>query len=108
MFYSLAAPVVKPSYAVPVTEGKTAEVSCSVDKANPLPLFTWEYKIKNCVKNCKWETVPGNLVLTPTNTPTNESVVRVEKDQPTSDYRCNASNAVGMDSGTVTLYRHGK
>lgn len=108
MFYSLAAPVVKPSKEVPVAEGKTAQVSCSVDKANPLPLFTWEYKTKNCAKNCKWETVPGNLVLTPTNTPTNESVVRVEKDQPTTHYRCNASNAVGMDSDTVTLYRHGK
>ena len=98
----------KPSNAVPVAEGKTTEVSCSVDKANPLPLFTWEYITKNCVKNCKWETVPENLVVTPTNTPTNESVVRVDKDQPNTDYRCNASNAVGMDSGIVQLFRHGK
>ena len=105
MFYSLAAPEVKPSDAVPVAEGKTAEVSCSVPKANPLPLFTWEYKTKNCAKNCKWETVPENLVLTPTNTPTNESAVKVEKDQPNTFYRCNASNAVGMDSQTVQLFR---
>lgn len=108
LFYPLAAPVLKPSDPVFIADGLTGEVSCSVVKANPLPLFTWEYKNKNCGKNCKWETVPGNLVLTPTNTPTNESAVQVKKDQPTAYYRCNTSNTVGIDSHTVEFFRLGK
>jgi len=108
LFYPLAAPILKPSVPVQVFDGVTAKVSCSVAKANPLPLFTWEYRNKNCGQNCIWETVPGNLVLTSTNTPTNESVVQVKKDQPNALYRCNASNTVGIDSQTVEFYRLGK
>jgi len=108
LFYPLAAPILKPSDPVLVVDDETAKVSCSVVMANPLPLFTWEYRNKNCGQNCKLETVPGNLVLTPTNTPTNESVGQVKKDQPNALYRCNASNTVGIVSQTVKFYRIGK
>lgn len=75
----------------------------------------WEYQIQNCRDTdvcppvgSKWAVVPGNLVLTPTNTPTNRSVVEVKKDQPAVYYRCNATNTVGIDSHVVTLVRLGK
>lgn len=116
LFYSLAAPILtKRLDPVFVVDGKPTEVSCTLDKANPLPTFTWEYQNQNCRDadvcppvESKWAVVPGNLMLTPTNTPTNRSVVEVKKDQPAAYYRCNASNTVGIDSHIVTLVRLGK
>jgi len=112
LFYSVVPPILKTPHSVNapllVPDGETKEVSCSLVKANPLPTFTWEYKNKNCGKNCEWAAVPGKLVLTPTNRPTNESVVQVTKEQPTAYYRCNATNSEGMDSYTVPLIRLGK
>lgn len=80
LFYFLVVFVVKFLKEVFVVEGKIVEVFCLVDKVNFFLLFIWEYKIKNCAKNCKWEIVFGNLVFIFINIFINESVVRVEKD----------------------------
>ncbi len=96
-------------------DGVGTEVSCIVDKSNPLPTFTWQYQNLDCpdADSClpdenQWKSVPGNLMITPTNTPTNKSVVQVEKDQLASFYRCKAVNTVGNDSFVVKLVRLGK
>ncbi|XP_078371760.1 hemicentin-2-like [Oculina patagonica] len=108
-----AAPVLdKRSDTVLAIDGAGAEVSCIVDKSNPLPTFTWQYHNLDCpdADSClpadnQWNTVPEDLMITPTNTTTNKSVVKVEKDQPASFYRCKAVNTVGNDSHVVKLVR---
>ncbi|KAL9972290.1 hypothetical protein ACROYT_G018573 [Oculina patagonica] len=112
----VAAPILeKSSKRVLVTDGLEAEVSCSVKKGNPLPTFTWEYQNIDCpdADSClpdenQWKSVPGNLMITPTNTPTSQSVVEVEKDQLAAFYRCKAVNTVGNDSHVIKLVRLGK
>ena len=99
----------KSSDTVLVNDGLSTEMSCSVDKSNPLPTFTWEYQNLKCA-NCppdknQWKPVPGNLIITPTNTPTNHSVVQVRKHQSSTYYRCNASSFVGDDTHVMKLVR---
>ncbi|XP_078371752.1 hemicentin-1-like isoform X1 [Oculina patagonica] len=111
-----AAPVLnKRSDTVLAIDGAGAEVSCLVDKSNPLPTFTWQYQNLDCpdADSClpdenQWKSVPGNLMITPTNTPTNKSVVQVEKDQLASFYRCKAVNTVGNDAFVIKLVRLAK
>ena len=104
----------KSSDTVFVNGGLSTEVSCSVDKSNPLPTFTWEYQNLNLdCPDCppeknKWKSVPGNLIITSTNTPTNLSRVQVERDQAGAYYRCEAVNAVGNDTHLVKLVRLGE
>lgn len=92
-----------------VNGGLSTEVSCSMDNSNPLPTFTWEYQNFKCA-NCRsdknqWKPVPGNLIITPTNTPANHSGVQVEKHQPSTYYRCKADNILGEDTHVVKLVR---
>ncbi len=116
LFPIIAAPILeKRSKRVLVTDGLEAEVSCSVKKGNPLPTFTWEYQNIDCLDadSClpdenQWKFVPGNLMITPTNTPTSQSVVEVQKDQLAAFYRCKAVNTVGNDSHVIKLVRLGK
>ena len=102
----------KSSDTVLVNDGLSTEVSCSVDKSNPLPTFTWEYQNLDCAdcspEKDKWKSVPGNLIITSTNTSTNRSRVQVEKDQSGAYYRCKAVNAIGNDTHLVKLVRLGE
>lgn len=118
LFSIKAAPILDKSpatLAVLVIDGLEMVVSCSLDKGNPLPTFTWEYQNSDCPDDdsClpdenKWKSVPVNLMNTPTNKPTNQSVVRVERDQLAAFYRCKAVNAMGNDTHVVKLVRIGK
>lgn len=119
-FSIIAAPVlnkIKQPVLHVVRHGLETEVVCALEKANPLPKFTWEYQNENCPDNnnnpcqpdeSKWITVSANLMITPTYTPTNRSVVKVEKDQTAAFYRCEAVNTVGNDSLVIKLVRLGK
>ena len=103
-----------------MVEGKEAEVSCTVDKSNPLPTFSWQYAFANlgcdilqptgtCVpKENKWITIPSQVVFPDSSTPTNESIVNVAKDQQNTFYRCQAFNSLGNDSQIVRFVRVGK
>ena len=88
---------------VSIEEGKEATISCRVTKSNPLPTFSWEYAFKTSPKEYQWITVPSRLILTNSSTPSNESIVKVEKDKPDATYRCQARNALGNDSYKITL-----
>ncbi|KAJ7377501.1 Hemicentin-1 [Desmophyllum pertusum] len=109
-----AAPVIhKVTQPVVVRSDLETEVICVLEKANPLPKFTWKYQNENFPANnnpCQthesiWITVPGYLMITPTDTPTNRSVVKIENDQTDAFYRCEAVNAVGNDSYVIKLVR---
>ena len=97
-------------------EGKETEVFCVIEKGNPLPTFKWQYQPLGCTDettNCppdesQWVAVPTRLMVTPTATPTNKSIVKVEKDEANTFYRCQASNSLGNDSQVVKLVRTGK
>ena len=103
-----------------MVEDKEAEVSCTVTKSNPLPTFIWQYAFKNlecdiqkpsgtCVpKEDKWSTVPSQLVFPDSSTPTNESIVKVAKDQQNAFFRCQAFNSLGNDSQILRFVRLGK
>ena len=93
---------------VSIEEGKEATISCRVTKSNPLPTFTWQYAVITPLKEDRWETVPGRLILTNSSTPSNESIVKVEKDQRDAEYRCEARNSLGSDFYIFRLARLGK
>lgn len=93
---------------VSIEEGKEATISCLVTKSNPLPTFTWQYAVITSLKEDRWETVPGRLILTNSSTPSNESIVKVEKDQRDAEYRCEARNSLGSDFYIFRLARLGK
>ena len=97
-------------------EGKEAEVFCEIKKANPLPTFKWLYQPLECgdsTTDCspderQWFPVPPRLMVTPTATPTNKSIVKVESDESNTFYWCQASNSLGNDSQVIKLVRLGK
>ena len=97
--------------------GMESQVFCALDKGNPLPTFKWEYQNMNCpdfdTRFCEpvesqWMDVPESVIMTPQETPTNKSVVKVQSDQPTASYRCQASNDLGSDAHVINLVRRGK
>lgn len=85
-----------------------------------MPTFRWQYAFKNlesCIENptgtCvpkedKWATVPSQLVFPSSSTPTNESIVKVAKDQQNAFYRCQAFNSLGNDSQILRFVRLGE
>ena len=87
---------------------------CIVDKANPLPTFKWQYQTSDCQdSDCspddsKWQSVPSWLLSTPSATPTNKSIVKIESDQADAFYRCQAFNSLGNDSQVIRFVRLGK
>ena len=97
--------------------GKNSKVTCILDKANPLPTFKWEYQNMNCpdfdTSKCQpveshWMPVPESVIMTPKRSPANESIIRVQSDQPAARYRCKAFNKLGSDSHVIKFFRHGK
>ena len=93
---------------VSIEEGVEATISCRVTKSNPLPTFSWQYAVITSLKEDRWNTVPGRLILTKSSTPSNESIVKVEKDQGDAEYRCQARNSLGSDFYIFRLARLGK
>ena len=106
--------------AVVVVEDKAATVSCRVIKSNPLPLFSWQYALKNlecviqkpagtCVpKEDEWITVPCDLMSPSSSTQTIESILNVPKDHQNAFYRCQASNFLGDNWQILRFVRLGK
>ena len=106
--------------AVVVVEDKAATVSCKVTRSNPLPLFSWQYALKNlecviqkpagtCVpKEDEWITVPCDLMSPSSSTRTIESILNVPKDHQNAFYRCQASNFLGSNWQILRFVRHGK
>ena len=97
-------------------EDKETQVSCSVEKSNPLPTFKWDYQAINCPEldnNCKpledqWNLVPLGLLTSPAAKQTNKSIIRVESGQGNTFYRCQANNSLGNDSYLIMFVRVGK
>ena len=98
----------KGSDSVLIDEGKEATISCKVTKSNPLPTFSWQYTKTFPDKEVQWITVPSRLILTNSSTPSSESIVKVEKNQPPTTYRCQARNSLGNDSYNLSFDRRGK
>ena len=97
--------------------GKDSKVTCELEKGNPLPTFKWEYQNMDCpdfhTDKCQpvesqWMPVPESVIMTPKQTPTNKSVVKVQSDQTAVRYRCQAINKLGRDSYVIKFVRHGK
>jgi len=92
-------------------EGKESQVSCTVDKANPLPTFRWQYQTSACQdSDCspddsQWIPVPKSLLITPSATPTNKSIIKIASHQPDVFYRCQAFNSLGNDSQIIRFTR---
>ena len=98
-------------------KGEDSKVDCVLDKANPLPAFKWEYQNMVCpdfdTKNCQpvetqWMPVPESAIMTPMQTATNKSIVKVQSDQAAARYRCQAFNKLGSDSHIIKFIRRGK
>lgn len=99
-------------------KGEDSKVDCVLDKANPLPTFKWEYQNMVCpdsdTRNCQpvetqWMPVPESaIIMTPKQTATNESIVKVQSDQASARYRCQAFNKLGSDSHVIKFIRRGR
>ena len=95
-------------------EDKKSQVSCTVDKANPPPIFKWQYQTSNCrVSDCspddsQWQPVPWRLLIPPSATPTKKSIVNIERDQVDAFYWCQAFNSLGNASQVIRFVRFGK
>ena len=97
--------------------GQDSKVDCVLDKANPLPTFKWEYQNIVCpdfdTRNCQsvethWMPVHASTIVTPKQTATNRSIVKVQSDQAAARYRCQAFNNLGSDSHVIKFVRRGK
>ena len=117
LFIAVRPSLVKEKNQPMAPEGKGFKVSCSVEKGNPPPTFKWQYQNMKCTDasdpDCQpdesqWAMVPERLMITPSATPTNKSIVLVESDQGQTLYRCQAFNNLGNDSRVIRFLRLGK
>ncbi|XP_065058967.1 vascular endothelial growth factor receptor 2-like [Rhopilema esculentum] len=89
-----------------------AKLTCMVEKANPLPTFTWFYQIWSCPGSvCKpvddqWTKAFTKVsVAPPESVAANTSILTVPPSQITAFYSCQASNGLGTDFRNMTLHR---
>ena len=68
-----------------------------------------EFDTRNCQPvETQWMPVPESAIMTPKQTATNESIVKVQSHQAAARYRCQAFNKVGSDSHVIKFIRRGK
>lgn len=68
-----------------------------------------DFDTKNCQPvETQWMPVPESAIMTPMQTATNKSIVKVQSDQAAARYRCQAFNKLGSDSHIIKFIRRGK
>lgn len=68
-----------------------------------------DFDTRNCQPvETHWMPVPESAIMTPKQTPTNGSIVKVQSVQGVVRYRCQAFNKLGSDSHVIKFVRRGK
>lgn len=68
-----------------------------------------DFDTRNCQPvETHWMPVPESAIMTPKQTPTNGSIVKVQSVQGVVRYRCQVFNKLGSDSHVIKFVRRGK
>lgn len=103
----------------------TNEISCQVNRSNPLPKILWQHQNGLCLINnpeclpdsSSWQDISSraDIVISPViEVATMKSTLKIPKDYQSAFFRCEARNERGADfhvmsffsSGGLTLYYH--
>ncbi|CAH2088276.1 unnamed protein product [Euphydryas editha] len=93
--HGLEKPVILKKYNKMVTQkGKTAEISCRIQKGKPKPSITWYYKHNST----EYSSLPGGVMIKGENI-----LIGNTKKNHAGVYRCTAENVLGNDFNDVEL-----